>query len=311
MTNSSPGISMIYGYRNNDVTLSDSSKFSNGSCLKLQLFCSELLKAIKDVNFQNTWTMNEISFTRNGNPRNVKYTVVSFEHKEQCFVDIGQWDCLVNVNETCTGNLTLKETLTSGVTDNFLGVCGVLCRAGQYKIVDKYFASCCWQCKNCTGNTYSKNPGSSACEKCKDDEWPTDNRTACAKVKPQMVYFSENPFNIILLCVNIVIIKILITFVVLIIKYSQSKMKIFSDRILCYILLFGILMCNVVSIFVLTNAHKDNCLLMVILSKLGSTCTLGTIFIKTNDVYRTYKKKILKGRYTTLSTPMINQCAWQ
>ena len=255
------------------------------------------MQAIKDVDFQNNWTQNHISFTSNGNPRNVKYSVVSFQQKQQCFVEIGQWDCLANaVNETCKGNLTLRDTLTSGITNNFLGVCGALCPAGQYKIVDTHFASCCWQCKNCTGNRYSRKPGSSACERCENDEWPTDDYTACAKVKPQMVFFTENPAGIILLCVNIVIIKILIAFAILIIKYSQSKMKIFSDRILCYILLFGILMCNVVSIFVLTDAHKDNCLLMVILSKLGSTCTLGTIFIKINDVYRTYKKKILRSR---------------
>ena len=268
------------------------------TCNKSQtnnFFKSELLKAIRDVNFQNNWTLNKVSFTRNGNPRNVKYTIVSFQEKEKCFVDIGEWDCIVNDNETCTGNLIMEDALVTVTTGNFLGVCGALCPPGQYKLVDKHFGSCCWQCKNCSKNSYSENPGSLACKNCKTDEWPTSNRTACAKVKPQKIILTENPAGIVLLCVNIIIIKILIAFVVLIIKYSQSKMKIFSDRLLCYTLLLGILMCNVVSIFVLTEDHKDHCLLMVILSKLGSTCTLGTIFIKTNDVYRTYKKKILRG----------------
>jgi hypothetical protein len=252
--------------------------------------------------------MNKVSFTGKGNPRNVKYTIASFQQNEQCFVDIGQWDCTVNDNETCTGNLTLKDALTSVRTDKFLGVCGAVCLPGQYKIVDKHFGSCCWQCKDCPGNSFSKIPGSLACEKCQYDEWPTSNRTACAKVKPQISALTESPAGIILLCVNIIIIKILIAFVVLIIKHSQSKMKIFSDRVLCFLLLFGILMCNVVSIFVLTDEHKNNCLLMVILSRLGSTCTLGTIFIKTNDVYRTYKKKILRGLGVFNYTNAI--CVW-
>ena len=237
--------------------------------------------------------MNKVSFTPKGNPRNVKYSIVSFQKDEQCFVNIGHWGCVVNVNETCTGNLTLEESF---IPDNFQGVCGVLCPAGQYKIVDKWFASCCWQCQNCTANGYSDKPGSSTCLKCKDDEWPTENRTSCVQVKPRIVFLTKNPAGIFLLCVNILSIKVLILFVILIMKYNKSKMKIFKDRILCYILLFGILLCNLVSIIILTDAHKDYCLLVVIFAKVGSTCTLGTIFIKTNDVYRTYKKKILKGK---------------
>ena len=237
-----------------------------------------------------------VSFTSNGNPRNIKYSVVSFQQKDECFVAIGNWNCLVNVNETCKGNLTLENEHFSSLTKNVLGVCGPLCLAGQYKILDKNFASCCWQCKNCSGNSYSRKSSSSTCEKCGYDEWPTENRTACAKVKPHLLFLTDSPASIILLCLNIICIKIQLAFIILIIKYSSSKMKIFSDRILCYILLFGILMCNIVSIFVLTDTHRKNCFLMAILSKLGSTCTLGTIFIKTNDVYRTYKKKILKGK---------------
>ena len=263
------------------------------------MFFRNLLKSIMGANFINPWTKNKISFTSNGNPRNVKFSVVSLQQKENCFVDIGQWSCSVQDNETCKGNLTSSPSNVhnSRITKNFHGICGTLCPAGQYKIVDKEFASCCWKCKNCTGNGYSRKPGSSVCERCNYDEWPTDNHTACAKVEPQIVLFTENPAGIILLCVNVVSIKIVIALVILLIKYSQSTMKIFSHRILCYVLLFGILMCNLVAIFVLTNEHKHNCLLMVILSKLGSTCTLGTIFVKTNDVYRTYKKKMLRGRY--------------
>ena len=262
----------------------------------------KLLKAIKDVNFENPWTKNNVSFTSNGNPRTVKFSVVSLQQDENCFLDVGHWSCSVDVDESCEGNLTmsLKDVDTASTTENFLGVCGIPCPAGQYKIVDKDFASCCWECMNCTGNKYSRKPGSSICKGCKHDEWPTVNRTACAKVKPQIILFTEHPFAIILLCVNIVSIKIVITLVILLIKYSQSNMKIFLHRILCYLLLFGILVCNIVAIFVLTNEHKQNCLLTVILAKLGSTCTLGTIFVKTNDVYRTYKKKILRSRYILL-----------
>lgn len=248
------------------------------------------------MNFQNEWTQNHILFTQYGNPRNVKFTIASFRHKHQCFVDIGYWYCEVDAdNETCTGSLTLTNELEA--VDTFLGVCGPPCTPGQHKILDKNYPSCCWKCGNCTHNKYSTKPGSSTCQSCGQDQWPTDNHTACVTVKPEMFLLTKDPTGIILLCVNVISIVVLIAFTVLMVKYSQSKMKIFSGRLLCYLLLFGILMCNTVSIFVLMDAHKDSCVLVIILARIGSTCTLGTIFVKTNDVYKTYKKKIFKGRY--------------
>ena len=148
---------------------------------------TDILSAIKKVNFRNPWSKNQVSFTDRGDPKSVVYAVVSLRQTEDgnCFGRVGDWRCLVNENRTCEGNLTMNETIfpTNVSTSTFFGACGVLCLPGQYKVVDKHFASCCWQCKNCTGNKYTDKPGSSSCTACDDEQWPNANHTTCIKVK--------------------------------------------------------------------------------------------------------------------------------
>ena len=246
----------------------------------------------------NPWTRNKVSFTKDGNPGNVKYSVVSLQPNRfgNCFRPIGNWECRIRDNNTtCRSNVTSPGKAFANVSaSEFLGVCGVLCAPGEYKVVNTNFASCCWRCEKCSGNGYTDQPGLASCMECAEDEWPNTNHTACSKVKPIATTINKAAGVILgLNALALVLVFILLTFFFM---YRNSRMKIFSDPALCYLLLFGIGLLYACSIVVLTDTKKEHCLLLAFLSKTGQTCTTATLFIKTNAIYRSYKKKILKGK---------------
>ncbi|XP_059837327.1 G-protein coupled receptor family C group 6 member A [Hypanus sabinus] len=103
------------------------------------------------------------------------------------------------------------------ILKNVTSICSNPCQPGQLKLSSEGQHTCCYNCKNCSVDTFSNTTDAQECFYCQEDEWAPSGSASCNK---KSIVFLErrNAFSIVLLVLSALGIVLSLVIVVIFIK---------------------------------------------------------------------------------------------
>ena len=272
---------------------------------------SELLEYVRGVNFTGK-AGNTISFTKEGNPKEALYSITNIQYNNESrkleFVNVGYWNYMlrqVQLNNSLVQYANNKTTPPkSSCTDE--------CKPG-YKGLRFGDKPCCWKCVKCIENTIQPEPNKETCTPCPVNKLPNGARTKC--LSPSIKYLNPQSFSggvvITLMVVGYVII---VTAVVIFIKYRNTPVVKASNRGLSFLQIFSMLCQLAMPVFLMqAEITKTMCGGILFYFVLFYTITVSVTFTKADRMLRVFeasksgilaKRSAMKGnrvQYATVS----------
>ena len=158
------------------------------------------LEALQKVTFASI-TGDQFRFDANGDPveatyaiknmvvddeqsQQIKFPIVGFYRRR---IDPTQENCSNLDREDCFDeslDVDLTEIVWNDGSHNAPGSkCSEQCVPGQYHSVGNRALPCCWDCRRCALNRYSRTGNTSVCPFCKDDQRSVSDRSFCESVR--------------------------------------------------------------------------------------------------------------------------------
>ncbi|XP_060677032.1 G-protein coupled receptor family C group 6 member A [Hemiscyllium ocellatum] len=181
-------------------------KCNEGICQKSFNFAPwELLEYLKKVNMTDGGT--KIHFDPSGDLMS-GYDIVMWNFTEGK-VEINRKVAEYDIEEN---KITVRDSKLNSLKA-VVSKCSKQCQPGQIKLSSESQHTCCYDCINCTFNTYSKTKDALQCDFCLPDEWAPSGSAHCYKKRIIFLDWS-NGFSIVLLTLaafGIVLIIIIIS----------------------------------------------------------------------------------------------------
>ena len=248
----------------------------------------DLLEALKNITFTSI-DGNKVSFDENGDVQ-ARYDIYYFSktNKDQYKpMRVGQW--IDNLTMYSIANTTMRPTYS---------FCGKLCKANEIKQKVPGKKSCCWECAECTGNTFKYNQ--TYCKSCARGFWPDNDKQQCVQLPSR--YFSLNTDYVGL---HLVLPPLVVSFLgflsviyvaVIFAKYNETPLVKASGRELSYLLLTGLFFCYAMLIVCLLKPSQYVCLVEFLLDSLPFTICYAAVIVKTNRISRIFNRRNLTKR---------------
>ncbi|CAG0880568.1 unnamed protein product [Cyprideis torosa] len=162
-----------------------------------------------------------------------------------------------------------------------------------------FFDLCCWNCVPCRDDQYLFNDSCVACE----EGWmPTEDKSSCYRLNPIYMTWDSLWAIIPVAFSSIGILLTLFTFSVFI-RYNRTPVIMASGRELCYVLLFGILMCYMVTFVIISKPSTGICLLQRVGLGLCLCICYAAILTKTNRISRIFNRGIKSIKRPSYTSP--------
>lgn len=261
---------------------------------------------------------NTVLFDDNGNSKS-QYKVINFQKSvngEFEAVSVGLWT-ESSVNESSLTlfdsvdfqygiNRTDGEPLTS-----FVSQCQQ-CLTGHIKVAVQ--SSCCGTCAGCYGNEYTNSSSDTECKTCPDSSWgdnPLQGNSLCVEIEETYISPADG-FGILLILVALFgMISVIIVSIVMGIYWKTPIIKS-SGREQMTLLLVGIGLSFLVTIFFLLRPSVAVCLLQRVCTWFCFSLILSALFIKLVRITRiflrgqnTKRPRFIQSKYQVVFTFMI------
>lgn len=216
------------------------------------------------------------------------------------YVSVGEWKIDRNQNGALDlmidsiiwPSANINEKLTSQTIP--ISRCSEPCRVGELRQFQG--DSCCWVCTPCNDTSIvTGGEGHERCEPCSMGYWPTENRTACYKLKETSMDF----FSILgLVPITLSILGNILTLFVAILFYQKRHTPIVkaSGKELCFIMLGGIHLCYLMTIPILMRPRVITCIMQRVGIGLAFSMMYAALLTKTNRIARIFESTKKQGR---------------
>ncbi|XP_072136902.1 G-protein coupled receptor family C group 6 member A-like [Mobula birostris] len=151
-------------------------------------------------------------------------------------------DCTSEADSQSTKDkLQAADSSESNSKENVKSICSSPCQPGQLRLSSESQHTCCYNCKNCSDNTYSNTTDAQECFQCQEDEWAPSGSASCNK---KSIVFLEwrNAFSIVLLVFSALGIVLIFVIAVIFIKNIDTPAVRSNGGHLSFIMLFSLML---------------------------------------------------------------------
>lgn len=156
-----------------------------------------------------------------------------------------------------------------------------------------FLQRCCWKCVPCSTNEISHNPVNGSCRRCPSRYWTNKNHTACLPIIPTAVKLSD-PAGIAVGVVAVLGVVGVVAIGIVFLRHGNTHIVRASSRQLSFVMLFGILIGYLTAILTLLERTERLCEGVLFMFSIGFCIVVGTLFIKTNRIYRIFSKRAMR-----------------
>ena len=150
----------------------------------------------------------------------------------------------------------------------------------------------CSTCKKCTKREYSEIT-TQLCKGCPKFFTPSVNKTYCVELPEDIITYAS-PIGISMLSCAITG-QFLVCFVILVfIKYRDTHIVRASSWEISITMLVGAFLCFTSPYVIIAKISDVSCRLNIIGSGLSLSLMIGSLFVKTNRIYRIFNKDVLR-----------------
>ncbi|RWS02765.1 metabotropic glutamate receptor 7-like protein, partial [Dinothrombium tinctorium] len=170
-------------------------------------------------------------------------------------------------------------------------VCSLPCPKGQFRQVHEGQV-CCWHCTPCRESEIIANL--TACASCPHGYVPNEDQTKCRKLPVDYMKWTS-PWTIVPAAfASLGIVFTVFTFMTFL-RFNKTPVIMASGRELCYILLFGIMLCYIISLLNLSKPTLITCTITRVGLSLGLCICYSAILTKTNRISRIFHPGLKNG----------------
>uniref|UniRef100_UPI00398E6D70 G-protein coupled receptor family C group 6 member A-like n=1 Tax=Pristiophorus japonicus TaxID=55135 RepID=UPI00398E6D70 len=209
-------------------------KCKEGICRKsFDIAPWKLLEELKNVNFTDEGT--KFQFDSSGD-FNSGYDILMWKlvnGKMEFNHTVAEYD--IRENKFIIKDLRFNEL------KGMASICSNHCQPGQIKLSSEGQHTCCYDCVNCSLNTFSKTIDAQQCFHCSEDEWAPTGSVVCNKKKIVFLDWS-NGFSIVLLIFAAFGIVLIIVIVVIFIKNVNTPAVKSNGGNMSFIMLISLLL---------------------------------------------------------------------
>ncbi|KAI1283205.1 Metabotropic glutamate receptor 3 [Halotydeus destructor] len=170
-------------------------------------------------------------------------------------------------------------------------VCSVPCPPGQYRQYHEG-QTCCWHCS--PGRDHEIIYNDTHCVPCGQGFVPDNAMAVCIKLPIEHMRWSSPWTMVPAAFTGFGIVATLFTSVIFV-RYNKTPIIMASGRELCYILLFGILVCYFISLVILAKPSHVTCTVIRVGLNLGLSICYSAILTKTNRISRIFNRGLTAG----------------
>ncbi|XP_032876996.1 G-protein coupled receptor family C group 6 member A-like isoform X1 [Amblyraja radiata] len=226
-------------------------KCSEGICHRSSDFAPwELLQELKKVNI--TEEGNRIQFDSFGNFIS-GYDILMWKPiKDKMALGhiIAEYDIQTN-------KFIIKD-LRFNNFKNVVSKCSSPCQLGQLKLSSEGQHTCCYDCVNCSSDTFSNTTDAQQCFHCSEDEWAPTGSASCNK-KDIMFLKRTNAFSIVLLIFSALGIVLILVIIVIFIKNINTPAVKSNGGILSIVMLLSLMLSFTSVYFFLGKPNNVTC----------------------------------------------------
>lgn len=253
----------------------------------------EMLQYIRNVSFIGQQG-REVKFNTDGDAPGsyfiYQYQMVS--EKSYDYVRIGSWTESLQLNVD-------KLKWTRGQRENHthpLSICSTACPAGHIR---NFQDSCCWSCVPCPEDSIIHND---TCQPCALGWAPTPDKVSCYKLSPEHITW-DSAWAIVPLVFSALGLLCTLLTTITFIRFNTTPVIMASGRELCYVLLFGIALCYLMTFIILAPPSTPTCALLRVGLGLGLCICYSAIFTKTNRISRIFNRGIKSIKRPSYTSP--------
>ncbi|XP_078518783.1 extracellular calcium-sensing receptor-like [Lissotriton helveticus] len=166
--------------------------------------------------------------------------------------------------------------------------CSKSCLPGERISAIAGLPTCCYQCSPCADGTFSNNTDSVDCLKCPDDQWSNLKRDGCIPKEIEFLSFEE-PLGFILVLIS-AFLFLSATLVLWIFRRYRHTTVVRANNIqLSYILLVGLMLCFLCSLFFIGKPRRVTCMLRQVIFGVSFSLCVSCLLAKTTTVVIAFK----------------------
>uniref|UniRef100_A0A8D9BA63 Metabotropic glutamate receptor n=1 Tax=Cacopsylla melanoneura TaxID=428564 RepID=A0A8D9BA63_9HEMI len=256
----------------------------------------ELLKYLRKVSFQGL-SGDHFKFDKDGDGP-ARYNIIHFK---QTSPGVYQW---VQVGEYLEGELRLN---TSAIQFKIThpsppeSVCSLPCDIGQAK---KYVEgeSCCWHCFNCSQYQIRMPYDETQCMTCPEGTKPDHLRVRCLEI-PSMFIQITSTWAIGAMALSSTGILMTLLIVGVFVRHNNTPVVKAAGRELSYVLLFGILLCYLVTFVLVLKPSDVVCAIQRFGAGFCFTVVYAALLTKTNRISRIFNAGKRTAKRPSFITP--------
>ncbi|XP_062926230.1 G-protein coupled receptor family C group 6 member A isoform X2 [Mobula hypostoma] len=172
-----------------------------------------------------------------------------------------------------------QRSLDFAPWENVKSICSSPCHPGQLKLSSESQHTCCYNCKNCSDNTYSNTTDAQECFQCQEDEWAPSGSASCNK---KSIVFLEwrNAFSIVLLVFSALGIVLIFVIAVIFIKNIGTPAVRSNGGHLSFIMLFSLMLSFASVCFYLGRPNNVTCKIRQCLFGISFTLSVSCALTK-------------------------------
>jgi hypothetical protein len=247
-----------------------------------------LLDYLHNVSFSPGLSAEVITFDDNGDQQGgflVKNLKLSTNGRYS-FEIIGRWDEVPDDTSTSLQIISDVEW-NDGYDSTPESICSHLCGGGEYPepIADQ--AECCWVCKPCIGVRVVST--GLVCTECELGFLPNANRTACLRIPPTFLTWSNVWAILILLVTSVGSIATAFVIAVFVVYHKHPLIKA-ASRELSAVLLTGIMLCYLLPYFFIATPSLWICAIRRFGVGFCFALSYGALLVKTNRIHRIFNR---------------------
>lgn len=180
-----------------------------------------------------------------------------------------------------------------------VSICSPQCGVGEMKIVQAG-DTCCWICSRCEPWQYVVDEFT--CADCGDGRWPYPHKQSCYNLTLQYMRF-DSLFAVVPMVIACLGIVLTLAVVAVFVVNNETPIVKASGRELSYLLLFGILICYLMTFVLLLKPTPASCASQRFGVGLGFSIIYSALFTKTNRISRIFESARRSARRPSFISP--------